>query len=162
VELRSTQCKEIICLRHLVPFLTARRANVVWHIESQRYFGSQVREIRRILQVEVKPLEEGVVSPFIFRYEDALQERAPSPALTVTSTDEPSLPPASGTVSSNAPAVTIICQARRVNLLAIGRISFQWIVGMLSYLISGPIYFAPLIPLLLLLVLPTLITNGSH
>ena len=115
----------------------ARRANVVWHIESQRYLGPQIREIRRTLQVEIKPLEEGVISPFVFRYEDALQERAPSPALTVTTTNEPLPPSAPGAVSSNPLAVTVISQARRVDLFGIGRMGFQWAVGMLSYLISS-------------------------
>ena len=83
----------------LVPFLTTNRGNIVWHTESQRYLGPQVREIRRTLRVGVRPLEEGVVSPFVFRYDDAPQERASSPALTATTTDE--APPVPGTVRSH-------------------------------------------------------------
>ena len=98
----------------------------------------------------------------MFRYENAPQDRVPSPALTVTTTDEPSLPLTPGTASSDPLAITIVRQARRLDLLGIGWIIFRWIIEMLSYLISGPVYLAPLIPLLLLLILPTPITNGSY
>jgi hypothetical protein len=106
-------------------------------------------------------MEEGVVSPVVFRYEHTPQERAPSPALTATSTDEPSSPSAPGTVSSNPLAVTLMRPVKRVDLLGIGWMIFRWIIGMLSFFLSGPVYLVPLIPLLLLLVLPTPITNGS-
>jgi len=115
--------------------------------------------------VEIKPLEEGVVSPFVFRYEDDPQERVPSPTLTVVTTDEPLLGSPQETVSSNPIAFTIIRQAQQVDLLGIGRMIFRWILILPASLISGPMYLAPLIPLLMLLVLATRTTHtttGSH
>jgi len=106
----------------------------------------------------MKPLEEGVVSPFEYRYdEDAPEERSPSPSLTVTTTDEASPPSTPGRVSS--PFTTIMKQARPADLFGFGQMCFKWVMEMLSWSISGPIYLAPLIPLLLLLALPTPVAN---
>jgi hypothetical protein len=135
----------------------AYRGNTIWHTESQRYLGPQVREIRRTLQVEIKPLEEGVVSPFVFQYEDAPQECTSSLELT----DGSSLHSSPTTAPSDSHAITTIRQAKRVDLLGICRTVFQWIIRMLSMFISGSIYLAPLLPLLMLL-LPTSTTSGNQ
>ena len=148
-------CRSSCVYRLPAPFLTAHRGNTVWHIESQRYLGPDTREIRQTLRVEIKPMEEGVFSPFLFRYEDTPQVCTSSPALTRATADEHSLLSASAAVPSDPLVVAIIRQARRLDLLGIGRIILQWTIGMLSLLISGPIYLTPFIPLLLLLVPPT-------
>lgn len=132
----------------------AYRGNTIWHTESQRYLGPQVREIRQTLQVEIKPLEEGVVSPFVFQYEDAPQECISS----LEFTDGSSLHSSPPTVPH---AITTIRQAKQVDLLGICRTVFQWIIRVLSMFISGSIYLAPLFPLLMLL-LPTSTTSGSQ
>ena len=43
---------------------------IEWHLVTRRYFDEDVDEVRETLSTKLKPIEEGVVPKYVFRYSD--------------------------------------------------------------------------------------------
>lgn len=129
---------------------------VYWHFESQRYFGESHREIQRTLLVPLNPIEPGYTA-YGFNYNtdiDTVDQYPISTSLSSSDADETTNPFESAFASTAREQALPNIRSEGGRSKEVARKVVEFALASVLFLLSSPIYLAPLVPFVILLVLP--------
>jgi hypothetical protein len=142
--------------------------SVFWHLESERYFGPRVHQVKDTLTVELRALEPGAKPAFELMYTLPHILRAPSP-LTLSCESSSTTSSANSSPRSQTSCLPLSEQQRSRALVSKAPVSDQFafaqavgrrsdVTNILVFtsilLASSPMSLIPFVPLVLLLLLP--------
>lgn len=128
-----------------------------WYFETQRYFGQSHREIKVSLLQPLSPIEPGFTA-YNFDYStdiDTIDQSSPiSTSLSSSDTDDSSNPFESAFSSATHEQALSTIRAEGGRSKEIARKAVELALASVLFFATSPIYLAPLVPFVILLVLP--------